>query len=134
MPVISTPGVVSLVSYGNQPAPIDEIEISSVRAILKSGLPVAPHQFLSEGASVRVLHGALEGLQGILVRSKSNYRVVVSVSMLQRSVAVEIDRSSLDLLEPIDDREELLGAAIMIDERACSDHSLEGRRGNRRLV
>jgi transcription antitermination factor NusG len=91
-PIVSTPGVVSVVGFGNEPAPISDTEIEAVRSVLHSGLAAEPFPFLSEGQRIRVRRGSLEGLEGILVKKKSDWRIVVSVAMLQRSVAVEIDR------------------------------------------
>ena len=91
-PIVSTPGVVSVVGFGNEPAPISDSEIDAVRAVLRSGLAAEPCPFLREGQRIRVRRGSLEGLEGILLKKKSDWRIVVSVAMLQRSVAVEIDR------------------------------------------
>ncbi len=93
LPVVSTPGVISVVSYGLEPAPIDEKEIEAVQMILRSGLASEPYPFLKEGQPVRVLCGSLNGVEGILVKKKSDFRLVISVTMLQRSVSVEIDPS-----------------------------------------
>jgi transcription antitermination factor NusG len=93
LPVITTPGVVSVIGFGSEPTPIAECEIEAVQAILNSGLAAEPFPFLREGHRVRVMRGSLDGLEGILVNNKkSEWRVVVSVTMLQRSVSVEIDR------------------------------------------
>ena len=92
-PVVTVPGVVSIVGFGSTFAPIPDDQISAVRSIVHSGLPSTPWPFLQEGERIRVSAGALEGVEGILVRIKSDYRVVVSVPLLQRSVAVEIERT-----------------------------------------
>jgi len=92
LPIVSTPGVVSVVGFGNEPAPVSDSEIDAVRAVLRSGLAAEPCPFLREGQRIRVRRGSLEGLEGILLKKKSDWRIVVSVAMLQRSVAVEIDR------------------------------------------
>lgn len=92
LPILTTPGVVSVVGFGNDPAPIDDDEIEAVQAVLKSGLHTEPCPFLREGQRIRVNQGALTGLEGILTRKKSEWRMVVSVAMLQRSISVEIDR------------------------------------------
>ena len=92
MPILTTPGVVSIVGFGNDPAPIDDHEIDAVYAVLKSGLHMEPCPFLREGQRIRVNQGSLTGLEGILTRKKSEWRMVVSVAMLQRSISVEIDR------------------------------------------
>lgn len=93
--IMTTPGVVSVVGFGNEPAPIDEREIEAVQTILNSEIPAQPCPFLREGQRIRVTSGALEGLEGILLRKKTTWRMVVSVAMLQRSISVEIDRDRI---------------------------------------
>jgi len=92
-PVISTLGVVSIVGFGSDPEPIPDCEIEAIERVLQSGAGAEPHPFLHVGQRVRVNQGALKDLEGILVRKKSDLRLVVSVSILQRSVSVEIDSS-----------------------------------------
>jgi transcription antitermination factor NusG len=92
LPIVTTPGVVSIIGFGKEPAPIADSEIEAVQTVLRSGLAAEPCIFLREGQRVRVKCGALQGLEGILLKKKSEWRMVVSVSMLQRSIAVEIDR------------------------------------------
>ena len=96
MPILTTPGVVAVVGFGNEPAPIDDEQIEAVQAVLRSGIHAEPCSYLHEGQKVRVNQGALVGLEGILTRKKSEWRMVVSVAMLQRSIAVEIDREWID--------------------------------------
>ena len=93
LPIMTTSGVASIVGFANGPAPIEDAEIQAVHAILDSGRATEPWPFLSEGQRVRVTYGSLKELEGILVKKKSDWRLVVSVSMLQRSVSVEIDRA-----------------------------------------
>lgn len=100
-PVVTVPGVLSIVGFGSTFVPIPEEQISAVREIVRSGLRSGPWPFLQEGQRIRVTAGALEGLEGILVKSKDEYRVVVSVSLLQRSVAVEIERDWVQPLAPV---------------------------------
>ncbi len=92
-PVVTVPGVVRIVGFGSTFAPIPEDQISAIRNIVRSGLPSSPWPFLQAGERIRVSAGALEGVEGILVKVKNDYRVVVSVPLLQRSVAVEIERA-----------------------------------------
>jgi len=99
LPIVSTPGVVSVVGFGNEPAPVFDSEIDAVRAVLRSGLAAEPCPFLREGQRIRVRRGSLEGLEGILLKKKSDWRIVVSVAMLQRSVAVEIDREWITTIQ-----------------------------------
>jgi len=96
LPVLTTPGVVSIVGFGPGPSPIDENEINNVQAVLHSGLATEPCPFLREGQKVRVKRGSLEGVDGILVTKKSDFRLIISVQMLQRSVSVEIDREWIE--------------------------------------
>lgn len=95
LPVLQTPGVVSFVGASGEPEPVDDFEIRAIREIVESGMPVGPWPYLKEGQQVEISHGPLKGLRGILTRIKNEYRVVVSISMLQRSVAVEVDRETV---------------------------------------
>jgi transcription antitermination factor NusG len=94
--VVTTPGIVSILSINGQPAAIPEYEIESVRKAVEWGNRVEPHPFLRCGDRVRVISGPLEGLEGILVRRKNLYRLVLSVEILERSAAVEVDVSSVE--------------------------------------
>jgi transcription antitermination factor NusG len=98
LPVISAPGVVSIVGCGNQPAPIPDEQIEAVRAVVDSGIGAEPVPFLREGQRIRVTHGPLQSLEGTLVRRKSAWRFVVTIEMLQRSVSVEIDPEHVEAL------------------------------------
>jgi transcription antitermination factor NusG len=98
VPVLSIPGVVSIVGFGNTPAPIPDSEIDAVQSVLESGLVAEPYPFI-EGQRVRMSKGLLTGLQGVVVKQKSAWRLVVSLTMLQRSVAVEIDRDWITVAE-----------------------------------
>jgi transcription antitermination factor NusG len=95
LPVLTTVGVISIVGCGTEPAPIDEAEIEAIQRILCSGLATEPCPFLKEGQTVRVTHGSLAGVEGILTKKKSDFRLVISVTMLQRSISVEIDRECI---------------------------------------
>ena len=97
-PVLMTPGVQQIVGFGRTPAPVEEREVESIRQVLSSGLPSLPWPYLHVGERVRVNHGSLVNLEGILVNFKGSNRVVLSVTLLQRSVALEID---LAWLSPI---------------------------------
>lgn len=93
LPVLSIPGAVGLVGFGNGPAPIPRNEIEAVRRMVGAGMLVAPWPFLSAGQAVLIEKGPLAGVEGILKEIKRVFRLVVSVHLLQRSVSVEIDRS-----------------------------------------
>ncbi len=98
--VLNTPQVLSIVGFGKTMAPLEEAEIMMVRAIVVSGRPARPWPYLKVGQQVRIENGCLAGLTGTLVRERDVSRVVVSVDLLQRSVAVEIDRDAIGSLKP----------------------------------
>jgi transcription antitermination factor NusG len=89
--IVTTPGIYALVSTAGQPAVIPAIELEAVRRAVESTMRVEPHPFLKCGEWVRVKCGPLAGFQGILVRKKNLYRLVLSVEMLGKAAAVEID-------------------------------------------
>jgi transcription antitermination factor NusG len=88
----TTPGVVSIVGFGLGPACIPDAEIKAVQMVLLRGCKPQPHSAIQQGQRVRVHHGSLNGLDGILIKTKNDWRIVVSVTILQRSVSIEIDR------------------------------------------
>ena len=92
LPLLTIPGVMSFVGIGKVPVPIDETEIAAIQAAVGAGLSAEPYPFLEVGQRVRLAEGPLTGLEGLLVEVRKQQRLVVSVSMLKRSVAVEIDR------------------------------------------
>jgi transcription antitermination factor NusG len=93
LPVLTTPGVVRILSAGKAPAPLDDSEVLSIRTLVASGLPPRPCPFLRAGELVEIPAGPLRGVRGTVVGLKGDCRLVVSVTLLQRSVAVEIDNS-----------------------------------------
>jgi len=93
--VLGTPGIASIVGFARTPAPVPDGEIDAVRRMAASGYCLEPWPYLQVGESVRIEQGCLRGLHGALVRQKDRLRVVVNVELLQRSVAVEIDRQAL---------------------------------------
>lgn len=95
--VLELPGVVNLVSFNGQPAVLPANEIEALRDRLSKSLKVEPHPYLRRGRRVRVRTGALEGLEGIVVRRKDRCRVVFSIDLIQRSLAVEVDEADLEV-------------------------------------
>jgi transcription antitermination factor NusG len=96
--VLRIPGVRSIVGAGPHPAPIPAREIAVIEAMVRSGLPVKPWPFLKIGQKVLVSSGPLRGVEGILVEFRKTWQVIVSVELLQRSVAAEVDR---DCVSPV---------------------------------
>jgi transcription antitermination factor NusG len=95
LPVLSIPGTVGLVGFGKGPAAIPDDQIDAVRRMIGSGLLVGPWPFLEVGQTVLIERGPLAGVEGILQEIKKTFRLVVSISLLQRSVSAEVDRSWL---------------------------------------
>jgi transcription antitermination factor NusG len=89
--IMKTPGVNALVSSVGQPALVPAEEIEAIQRIVASGAGVEPHPFMKCGDRVKVKGGPLSGLEGILVRKKDLYRLVLSVEMLGKSASVEVD-------------------------------------------
>jgi len=89
--VVGTPGVHSIVTYGRTAAIVPPEQIVNLRRLVEDSAQAQPHEYLQSGDRVKVIAGSLQGVEGILVRAKGSYRLVVSVEMLGRSAAVEID-------------------------------------------
>jgi transcription antitermination factor NusG len=93
LPVLITPGVISVVGRGKKPIAIDDSEILSIQAAIQSGIHLEPWPYVEIGERVRIKDDVLNGMEGILMSFKGSHRVVISVTLLRRSVALEIDRS-----------------------------------------
>jgi len=112
LPVLITPGVKSVVTCGKIPAPVACEEVESLRRVVASGAAAEPWPYLSVGQKVQVREGPLAGLEGLLLQVKNSYRIVLSVELLRRSVAVELDRASVAPVHATRlPRPELVGAA-----------------------
>ena len=91
LPLLVTPGVLYLVGVGKIPAPIESSEIEAIQRLVRAGVVAEPWPFLEVGQRVRVEYGPLLGVEGVLVDARKRHRIVLSVTLLKRSVAVEID-------------------------------------------
>jgi len=98
LPVLTSSGIVSIIGVGKNPEPVNDNEIARIKAIVNSGVLAAPWPFLHAGQKIAVTRGPLTGVEGFLVSVRDQYKVVVSIQLLQRSVAAEIDR---DCVQPI---------------------------------
>jgi transcription antitermination factor NusG len=96
LPVLTTPGVHHFVPGSDRPIPVSDGEIDSVRQLTLKTTRMEPHPFLRCGDWVRIRSGPLEGLEGILTRWKAAFRLVLSVELLQQSVAVEVEASTVE--------------------------------------
>jgi transcription antitermination factor NusG len=100
LPILKTPGVIQIVGFNNGPTAVDEAEIRSIQTLVTAGVPHQPWPFLAAGDRVRIESGPLLGLEGILIDVKRSHRLVLSVTLLQRSVAVEIDSALITAISP----------------------------------
>lgn len=96
--VLEVPGVVRLVSAGGEAVPLEDSEIEILRKGLTDKLKTEPHPYLKAGTRVRIKAGPLAGLEGILLRLKDSYRIVISVDLIMRSMAVEISIADIEPL------------------------------------
>ena len=90
--ILTIPGVIQFVGAGRVPIAVDAGEIEALRVACASGLSTMPWPFLKMGSRVRIDRGPLEDLEGTLIQLRGSHRLVISIGLLQRSVAVEIDR------------------------------------------
>jgi transcription antitermination factor NusG len=101
LPVLVTPGVLSVVGSGRTPVPVDDSEIVALQRVVSSGIQTEPWPYLEVGQQVRIQEGVLSGLEGILTSFRGSHRIVVSVSLLCRSVSLEISRVAVSPTYPV---------------------------------
>lgn len=96
LPLLTTPGFLYLVGVGKNPEPVEESEIEAIQSVLRSGLPVLPWPSLMVGQKVRLKHGPLRGLEGVLTKIANQHRMYVAVTLLKRSISVEVAPEWID--------------------------------------
>jgi transcription antitermination factor NusG len=94
--VLQLPSVVQFVSFNGRPAPLLESEIGALRSGLSVGVCLEPYPYLRTGRRVRIRSGPMAGFEGILTRKKDKFRLVLSVDLIMRSVAVEVDSADIE--------------------------------------
>jgi transcriptional antiterminator RfaH len=97
-PIVTTPGVIRIVGFGGRPFPVDPLEISSIQAIISSKLEPTPCPYLLVGRPIEIKGGPLSGVAGLITRIGNKARLTVSIHLLQRSVAVELESS---MVQPV---------------------------------
>jgi transcription antitermination factor NusG len=97
-PIVTTSGVIRILGNGNAPVPVEDSEIEMLQLVARAGLAVEPWSSVQVGQKVRILAGPLRGTEGLVAKLKNRLRLVVTVTLLQRSVAVEIDH---DWITPV---------------------------------
>ncbi len=116
-PVVMTPGVQQVVGFGRVPSPVADHEIEALQVATASEAAVQPWPYLEIGDQVRIHTGKLSGIEGILINFKGNHRIVLSVTLLQRSVALEVDLdwvASVEKNERTREKRILAGAPIRV--------------------
>jgi transcription antitermination factor NusG len=113
--VVQLPGVVAIVGFGGHILPVDDAEIGAIQAVIRSGLGAEPWPRLESGRKVRVRLGPLSGLEGVVVRQDKKSRLVVAVTLLRRSVAVDVQREWV--------------APAVVPRRTCAIHQARLLRG-----
>lgn len=101
LPILITPGVMRIVGTSKRPVPVHASEIEAVQTIVRIGHKAQPHPFLAVGTKVRVQNGPLAGIEGI-VQGYKNRQIIISIGLIQHSVAVDLDEhiSVLERLSP----------------------------------
>ena len=95
--ILQLPGAVRLVTFNGQPATLPDDEIESLRNRLSGNCRMEPHPYLRVGRRVRVHSGPMQGLEGIIQRTRDRCRVIFSVDLIMRSIAVEVDEADVEL-------------------------------------
>jgi transcription antitermination factor NusG len=93
--VLQVPGLVQLVTFQGSPAALPDAEIETLRSALSAGILAQPYRYLSVGSKVEICRGPLQGMRGILLRHQGQFRVVLSVEMIMRSIVVEVDAADV---------------------------------------
>jgi transcription antitermination factor NusG len=94
--LLRLPGVLGLVCFQGKPAPVEGTEIENLRHGMADRTVLHPHPYLKAGRKVRIRSGSMAGVEGLLVRKRDCTRVVLSISLLQRSVSVDIDEADVE--------------------------------------
>jgi transcription termination/antitermination protein NusG len=95
--VLQIPGVVRLVGFGGLPAPLPDDQMEALRAGLNGALCAQPHPYLTVGRRVKLKRGPLAGIEGVLLRRKGKFRVVISLNLIQRALSVDVDLTDLEV-------------------------------------
>jgi transcription antitermination factor NusG len=101
VPVATTPGVMGIVGFGGKATPLDQVEMAAIRRVIELGIAAEPWRYVQTGQRVRIEHGALAGMEGIFVEARKKHKLLLSLSLLQRAVAIYVDESSVIRIRPV---------------------------------
>lgn len=93
--VMDTPGVAKIVGFGGAPAALEDSDVAAIHQLVASKTPLGPWPYLNTGDRVRVERGPMRGLEGVLLRTKDAFRLVIGVELLQRSIVAEVEREAV---------------------------------------
>ena len=99
--ILSVPSVIRILSYRGAPVPVSDSEIDAIRTCVANGANFEPHPYIAAGDRVRVREGAFEGLEGIVVRKSNQCKLIVSLSLIQKSVSLEVGADQLEIINPV---------------------------------
>jgi transcription antitermination factor NusG len=116
--VLQVPGLAQVVTCQGAPVALPDAEIETLRSALAAGLPAQPYRYLNVGSRVEICHGPLQGMRGVLLRHQGQFRVVLSVEMIMRSILVEVEASDVVALDRKDSR--ILSASPREAERIAA--------------
>lgn len=95
VPVATTPGVMGIVGFGGKAVPLDDAEMAGIQRVIELGIAAEPWKYMAAGQRVRIEHGALAGLEGIFVKARKKHRLLLSLTLLQRAVSIQVDSASV---------------------------------------
>jgi len=99
VPVATTPGVMGIVGFGGKATPLDEVEMAAIRRVIELGIAAEPWKYVQSGQRVRIEYGALAGMEGVFLGAKKKHQLLLSLTLLQRAVAIQVDESSVTRIE-----------------------------------
>jgi transcription antitermination factor NusG len=84
-----------IVGFGGKAMPRDEGEMAAIRRVIELGIAAEPWKYVQAGQRVRIEHGALAGMEGVFVEARKRHKLLLSLTLLQRAVAIQVDESSV---------------------------------------
>jgi len=96
--ILKTPGIVRILGASGKPLPVPDEQVAAIRKLLESRLPFDPYPYFNEGKKVFVIHGPLQGINGIILERRGFNKLILSVDLIKRAVSVEVDIESVELI------------------------------------
>jgi transcription termination/antitermination protein NusG len=120
-PVVTTPGVIRILGTANRSAQIEDSEIEAIQMAVASGLNLLPFPYINVGDRVCIKEGPMAGLQGILIRCNNRHRFILSVDLIQNSLAVEIDESEIVKMNDVPNAVPAAHGAVMHEQNLTDE-------------